>query len=88
MQTLWDGLQQWIRIMLYVASGFLAREGLLDGTNAELFISGGMAIATGVWTVLWNRKEVVTVAGAQAAAADPAHAMSKSAAMEITASKA
>ena len=71
MQTLWDSGQQFIRILLYVVAGGFLREGWLDESTMDLLIGSVLGILNGAWTVYWNRREVVTVSGIQAAAAAP-----------------
>lgn len=88
MQTLWDGLQQLIRIVLYVASGWLLQKGFITDAQTELFIGGGLAVATGLWTVFWNRQQVVTVDGVTAASKDASSPVTKTTLSQIEAAKA
>lgn len=87
MQTLWDGLQQLIRIVLYIVSGWFVREGWIDENTATQLIGAGIAVATGVWTIWWNRREVVTVAGATVAAKDPATPVTDTTVSQLVAAK-
>lgn len=83
MLTLWDSVQQIIRILLYVATGWLVQRGILDESTATALAGALLGLATGLWTFWWNRRQVVTVA----AASDPASPVSASAALEIKAAK-
>ncbi len=65
-QTLWDSLQQIIRILLYAASGALVTAGLIDQQTGVALAGALVALINGIWTWYWNRK-AVTVAGLEAA---------------------
>lgn len=66
LQTVWDSLQQVIRIALYALAGALVSRGYLDGSLVDGLVGGLMGVLTGLWTFYWNRK-AVTVAGLEAA---------------------
>lgn len=87
MQTLWDGLQQLIRIGLYVLAGWLLKKGVIDDGTVEGFVGAGVLVANGAWTVWWNRRQVVTVAGVENAAKDPVSPVTTKTLAEIEAAK-
>lgn len=71
MQTIWDSLQQLIRILLYLGAGALVSRGWIDEETGAALVGAGLALATAIWTYAWNRK-AVTAAGLEAAGADAA----------------
>lgn len=66
LQTVWDSLQQIIRILLYAASGALVTAGLIDQQTGIALAGALVALINGIWTWYWNRK-AVTVAGLEKA---------------------
>jgi hypothetical protein len=87
LQTLWDSLQQVIRIALYAGSGALVTAGIIDQGTAVTLAGAILALLNGVWTVYWNRSQVVTVDGMAAAAKNPAIPVSGATSLEIKAAK-
>lgn len=83
MQTMWDSLQQIIRILLYAGSGALVTAGVIDQATGVTLAGALLGVINGLWTWYWNRKQVVTVAAADA----PTSPISPAAAMEIKAAK-
>lgn len=65
--TVWDKIQQVIRIAMYFISGFAVERGI-GSEELWLQITGGIvAIGAAAWTILWNRNNVATTAGMQQA---------------------
>ena len=66
LQTVWDSLQQIIRILLYAGAGALVTAGLIDQATGVALAGALLGLLNGIWTWYWNRK-AVTVAGLEAA---------------------
>ena len=66
LQTVWDSLQQIIRIALYAAAGSLVTAGIIDQATSLALAGAVLGLINGIWTYYWNRK-AVTVAGLDAA---------------------
>jgi hypothetical protein len=54
----WDDIQQLVRIVAYMASGWLVSIGQLDVANGETLGGALLALASVVWWWFWNRKAV------------------------------
>lgn len=66
--TLWDALQQIIRIGLYIGGSALVTAGYIDeATSAKVIGLIVLALNAG-WTWYWNRRSVATVGGLASAA--------------------
>lgn len=66
LQTMWDSIQQIVRILLYAGAGALVTAGLIDESTGTALAGALLGVVNGVWTWYWNRK-AVTVAGLEAA---------------------
>ncbi len=88
LQTLWDSLQQVIRIALYSGAGALVSAGYIDEQTSLQLAGAVLTLITIAWTVYWNRKQVLTVDGIKAASIDPASPVSGAMAVEAKAVKA
>ena len=66
LQTMWDSIQQIIRILLYAGAGALVTAGIIDQATGVALAGAVLGVINGVWTWYWNRK-AVTVAGLDAA---------------------
>lgn len=66
MQTMWDSVQQVIRILLYAGAGALVTAGVIDESTGTALAGALLGVINGLWTWYWNRK-AVTVAGLEAA---------------------
>ena len=66
LQTMWDSIQQIIRILLYAGAGSLVTAGIIDQATGVALAGAALGLINGVWTWYWNRK-AVTVAGLEAA---------------------
>lgn len=87
LQTIWDSLQQIIRIALYAGAGALVTAGVLDQSTSLQLAAAVLAVVNGLWTVYWNRRQVVTVDGIAAAAKNPNLPVSGATSIEIKAAK-
>lgn len=87
LQTIWDSLQQFIRIALYAGAGALVTAGIIDQATAVSLAGAGLALLNGIWTVYWNRKQVMTVDGMVAASKNPNIPVSGATAVEVKAAK-
>lgn len=88
LQTFGDAIQQIVRIVLYAAAGALVSAGVIDEATSLQLAGGVLGLVTGAWTVYWNRRQVMTVSGIEAAAANPASPVSGAMAVEAKAVKA
>jgi hypothetical protein len=66
LQTMWDSIQQIIRILLYAGAGALVTAGIIDQATGVALAGAVLGVINGVWTWYWNRK-AVTVKGLEAA---------------------
>lgn len=87
LQTLGDAVQQVLRIGLYLGGSALVTAGYLDETTSLKLAGALLTIATGVWTIYWNRKQVLTVDGIKAASINPNSPVSGAMAVEAKAVK-
>lgn len=87
LQTVWDSLQQIIRIALYAGAGALVTAGYLDQATSLQLAGAAVAAINGLWTIYWNRRQVVTVDGMAAAAKNPSLPISGASSLEIKAAK-
>lgn len=87
LQTVWDALQQIIRIGLYAGAGALVTAGILDQSTSLQLAAAALALINGLWTVYWNRRQVMTVDGMTAASKNPAIPVSGATVVEIKAAK-
>ena len=71
LQTIWDSLQQVIRIALYSGAGALVSAGYLDEQTSLQLAGAVLTLITIAWTVYWNRQQVLTVDGIKAASVNP-----------------
>jgi hypothetical protein len=88
LQTLWDSLQQVIRIALYAGAGALVSAGVVDEATSLQLAGAALALITGIWTAYWNRKQVMTVDGLEAASKSASSPVSGAMAVEAKAVKA
>ncbi len=87
LQTMWDAGQQIIRILLYAGAGALVTYGIIDDVTATALAGAVLGVINGVWTVYWNRNQVVTVDGLAAAAKDSSIPISGSTSVEVREAK-
>jgi hypothetical protein len=66
LQTMWDSIQQIIRILLYAGAGALVTAGIIDQATGVALAGAALGVINGLWTWYWNRK-AVTVTGLEAA---------------------
>lgn len=52
----WDTLQQFLRIVMQVASGVLISKGLLSEEMSVTLTGGVLSLANVAWWFFWNRK--------------------------------
>jgi hypothetical protein len=71
LQTMWDSIQQIIRILLYAGAGALVTAGIIDQATGVALAGAALGVINGLWTWYWNRM-AVTVAGLEAAGASHA----------------
>ena len=55
----WDQVQQYVRIIVYGASGFMAGRGWISEGESELIGGVVLAVCTLAWTVYWNKHRAV-----------------------------
>lgn len=53
---MWDTLQQLIRIIMQIISGYLIARGVLDEANAVALSGAVLSLANIAWWAYWNRK--------------------------------
>jgi|694.fasta_scaffold115528_5 hypothetical protein len=54
----WDNIQQFIRIVLQLAAGFMVQRGLLTEEMAVTATGALMSLAGVAWWMFWNKKRV------------------------------
>ncbi|WP_170979834.1 hypothetical protein [Agrobacterium sp. LC34] len=54
----WNTVQQLLRILLQFGSGVLISKGVLTEEMAVTLTGGVISVASVVWWVVWNKKEV------------------------------
>lgn len=52
----WDSIQQLIRILMQIFSGWLIGQGYLTEEMTVTLTGGVLSLANVVWWLLWNRK--------------------------------
>ena len=65
MLTMWDSIQQIIRILLYAGAGALVTAGVIDQATGLALAGALLGVINGVWTIYWNKK-AATIAGLEA----------------------
>lgn len=51
----WDSLQQFVRIALYSAGGWVFGSAVADGALFQSALGGAMAIGAFLWWLIWER---------------------------------
>jgi glutaminase len=87
LQTYKDAIQQVIRIALYAGAGALVTAGILDKNTAMQLAAALLTLANGLWTIRWNRKQVVTISGLEKAAKNRLIPVSGATVVELKAAK-
>lgn len=87
LQTVWDSLQQVIRILLYLGGSALVTRGLIDDATSNQLVGAALIVINAGWTIYWNRRQVMTVDGMTAASKDPNIPVSGATVVEIKAAK-
>ncbi|MGI8397813.1 hypothetical protein ACRYWZ_15680 [Agrobacterium deltaense] len=54
----WNTVQQLLRILLQFGSGVLISKGVLTEEMAVTLSGGVISVASVVWWIVWNKKEV------------------------------
>jgi len=54
----WNTVQQLLRILLQLGSGFLISKGVLTEEMAVTLTGGLISVASVIWWIVWNKKEV------------------------------
>jgi hypothetical protein len=54
----WDTVQQFIRIVLQLAAGFMVQRGLLTEEMAVTATGAILSLAGVLWWAFWNKKRV------------------------------
>lgn len=54
----WNTIQQLLRILLQFGSGVLISKGVLAEEMAVTLTGGLISVASIVWWIVWNKKEV------------------------------
>ncbi|MDH0114594.1 hypothetical protein N7379_08870 [Rhizobium pusense] len=54
----WNTVQQLLRILLQFGSGVLISKGVLTEEMAVTLTGGVISVASVVWWVVWNKKEM------------------------------
>ncbi|AVH44023.1 hypothetical protein [Agrobacterium tumefaciens] len=54
----WNTVQQLLRILLQFGSGVLISKGVLTEEMAVTLTGGLISVASVVWWIVWNKKEV------------------------------
>jgi hypothetical protein len=54
----WNTVQQLLRILLQFGSGVLISKGVLTEEMAVTLTGGVISVASVVWWIVWNKKEV------------------------------
>lgn len=54
----WDTVQQLLRILLQFGSGVLISKGVLTEEMAVTLTGGLISVASVIWWIVWNKKEV------------------------------
>lgn len=73
MLSMWDSLQQVIRILLYAGAGALVTAGVIDQATSVTLAGALLGVINGVWTWYWARKAATVpglLAAGRSAAAD------------------
>lgn len=83
----WDAAQQLLRIAFYIGGGVLVTKGWISKEQLAEIIGYALIAINGLWTIWWNRKQVVTVAGVAAAAQDPTSPVTATTVSTIEAAK-
>ena len=55
----WDTIQQLVRIIMQVVSGFLVGKGYMDADMGIALTGGVISLANVAWWVLWQRHRTV-----------------------------
>ena len=56
--SIWDTIQQVIRIAMQFVGGYLVSKGILTEELAAQLAGGVISIVGVVWWILWNQKQV------------------------------
>ena len=51
----WEDIQQFVRILCFMASGALVNAGQLDAANGETLGGALLGVASVAWWFIWNR---------------------------------
>jgi hypothetical protein len=54
----WDTVQQFVRIVIQFAAGWLASRGIIEASMVETIVGAALSLGGVAWWALWQRKRI------------------------------